>query len=185
MKEFARLIMELMAMSETMNVSELMKEVLERSGYLEELEKEEQEEETQNRADNIRELLSAAIEYEKKNEDSSLEAFLEKLALMSDIDNIEEGNEYLTMMTLHSAKGLEYPIVFIAGMEEGLFPSQKSYFEEKQMEEERRLMYVGITRAMEKLYLTSAFERTIYGHTTYTAVSQFVKEIPRDLITRV
>ncbi len=184
MREFYRLIVELMAMSETLSISELLKEVLERSGYLKELE-ESEDEATESRADNIRELLSAAIEFEKKNEDKTLESFLEKLALMSDIDNLETSNHALTMMTLHSAKGLEYPVVFIAGMEEGLFPSQRSYFEDKQMEEERRLMYVGITRAKEKLYLTSAFERTIYGHTTYTTISQFVKEIPKDLITRI
>lgn len=184
MREFYRLIVELMAMSESLSISELLKEVLERSGYLKELE-EGEDEATESRADNIRELLSAAIEFEKKNEDKTLESFLEKLALMSDIDNLDSSNSALTMMTLHSAKGLEYPVVFIAGMEEGLFPSQRSYFEDKQMEEERRLMYVGITRAKEKLYLTSAFERTIYGHTTYTTVSQFVKEIPKDLITRI
>ncbi len=184
MREFYRLIVELMAMSETLSIAELLKEVLERSGYLKELEDGE-DEATESRADNIRELLSAAIEFEKKNEDRTLESFLEKLALMSDIDNLDSSKSALTMMTLHSAKGLEYPVVFIAGMEEGLFPSQRSYFEDKQMEEERRLMYVGITRAKEKLYLTSAFERTIYGHTTYTTVSQFVKEIPKDLITRI
>ncbi len=88
-------------------------------------------------------------------------------------------------MTLHSAKGLEFPIVFMSGMEEGVFPSQRSYFEENQMEEERRLMYVGITRARESLYLTAAFERTIFGSTTYNIVSQFIKEIPKDLIIKI
>ena len=107
------------------------------------------------------------------------------MALMSDIDTVEDGKAALIMMTLHSAKGLEYPFVFISGMEEGVFPSQRSYFEEKQMEEERRLMYVGITRAEERLYLTAAFERTMFGNTTYNTVSQFVKEIPKDLLVKV
>jgi DNA helicase II / ATP-dependent DNA helicase PcrA len=133
----------------------------------------------------VKELLSATLEFEAKNESAALPDFLEQMALMSDIDNVDDGKSALIMMTLHSAKGLEYPFVFISGMEEGVFPSQRSYFEEKQMEEERRLMYVGITRAEERLYLTAAFERTLFGNTTYNTVSQFVKEIPKDLLVKV
>jgi DNA helicase-2/ATP-dependent DNA helicase PcrA len=183
-KEFVKLMSDLMGIAETERVSKLVKEVLERTGYLAELEKD-GDEDSQTRAENIRELLSATLEFESKNEDAALPSFLEQMALMSDIDTVEEGKSALIMMTLHSAKGLEYPFVFISGMEEGVFPSQRSYFEEKQMEEERRLMYVGITRAKERLYLTSAFERTLFGNTTYNTVSQFVKEIPKDLIVKV
>lgn len=183
-KEFVKIMSDLMGIAETERVSKLVKEVLERTGYLEELEKDE-DEESQTRAENIKELLSATLEFEGKNESATLPDFLEQMALMSDIDTVEDGKSALIMMTLHSAKGLEYPFVFISGMEEGVFPSQRSYFEEKQMEEERRLMYVGITRAEERLYLTAAFERTLFGNTTYNTVSQFVKEIPKDLLVKV
>lgn len=183
-KEFVRIMMDLFAVAEKEGVSKLLKEVLERTGYLAELEKEDNEDD-RSRAENIRELLSATLEFEEKNEDASLPSFLEQMALMSDIDSLEEDKDAMIMMTLHSAKGLEYPYVFISGMEEGVFPSQRSYFEEKQMEEERRLMYVGITRAKERLYLTAAFERTLFGSTSYNTVSQFVKEIPKDLLMKV
>ena len=183
-KSFVQIMTTLMAASESIGLSELLKEVLNRSGYLEELEKD-GDEEAQARVENIKELLTATMELEEKNPSVTLQDFLEQMALMSDLDSLEEGKEAMVMMTLHSAKGLEYPIVFMAGMEEGLFPSQRSYFEEKQMEEERRLMYVGITRARERLYLTSAFERTIFGNTTYTVASKFIKEIPKELIVKV
>ncbi len=183
-KEFVRIMMDLFTIAEKESVSKILKEVLERTGYLAELEKEDSED-ARSRAENIRELLSATLEFEEKNEDPSLPSFLEQMALMSDIDSLEEGKDAIIMMTLHSAKGLEYPYVFISGMEEGVFPSQRSYFEEKQMEEERRLMYVGITRAKERLYLTAAFERTLFGSTSYNTVSQFIKEIPKDLIIKV
>ncbi|MGE5631757.1 MAG: DNA helicase PcrA [Caulobacteraceae bacterium] len=183
-KDFVRIMSDLMGVADTESVSKLVKEVLEHSGYLDELEKE-VDEDSQSRAENIKELLSATLEFEEKNEAATLADFLEQMALMSDIDTVEEGRESIIMMTLHSAKGLEYPYVFLSGMEEGIFPSQRSYFEEKQMEEERRLMYVGITRAKERLYLTAAFERTIFGNTTYNTVSQFVKEIPKELVVKV
>ncbi|HPL52517.1 MAG TPA: UvrD-helicase domain-containing protein [Bacillota bacterium] len=183
-KEFVSIMSELMGIAETEKVSKLVKEVLERTGYLDELEKGE-DEESRTRAENIKELLSATFEFEALNENALLPDFLEQIALMSDIDTLEEGKSALVMMTLHSAKGLEYPFVFISGMEEGVFPSQRSYFEANQMEEERRLMYVGITRAMERLYLTAAFERTLYGSTTYNTVSQFIREIPKELLIKV
>ncbi|KUO68577.1 MAG: ATP-dependent DNA helicase PcrA [Clostridia bacterium BRH_c25] len=183
-KEFVRIMSDLMGIAETERVSKIVKEVLERTGYLSELEKDD-DEESRTRAENVKELLSATLEFEEKNESAILPDFLEQMALMSDIDTVEDGKAALIMMTLHSAKGLEYPFVFISGMEEGVFPSQRSYFEEKQMEEERRLMYVGITRAEERLYLTAAFERTLYGNTTYNTPSQFVKEIPKDLLVKV
>lgn len=184
MKEFVKLISGLMAAAEIKKPSEVLKELLDKSGYLDSLQKE-GDEDSLTRAENIKELLSATLEYESKNPEANLEQFLEQLALMSDLDNLDTEAEAVVLMTLHSAKGLEFPVVFMSGMEEGVFPSQRSYFEEHQMEEERRLMYVGITRARECLYLTSAFERTLFGNTTYNVASQFIKEIPKDLIIKV
>jgi DNA helicase-2/ATP-dependent DNA helicase PcrA len=183
-KEFVKIMSDLMGIAETEGVSKLVKEVLDRTGYLSELEKD-GDDESQTRAENIKELLSATLEFEELHEDAILPDFLEQISLMSDIDTVEEGKDALIMMTLHSAKGLEYPFVFISGMEEGVFPSHRSYFEESQMEEERRLMYVGITRAKERLYLTAAFERTLYGNTTYNTISKFIREIPKDLLVKV
>ena len=182
--EFVKLISGLMAAAEMKKPSEVLKELLDKSGYIDSLQKE-GDEDSLTRAENIRELLSATLEFESKNPEANLQQFLEQMALMSDIDNLETEAEAVVLMTLHSAKGLEFPIVFMSGMEEGVFPSQRSYFEENQMEEERRLMYVGITRARESLYLTAAFERTIFGSTTYNIVSQFIKEIPKDLIIKI
>lgn len=182
-KEFIELMTELMTIAENESISVIIKEVIEKSGYLEELEK--GNEEDKGRAENIKELLSAAIEFEDKNEDKSLTAFLESLALMSDIDSLDEEREGITLMTLHSAKGLEFPVVFISGMEEGLFPSMRAILEDNRLEEERRLMYVGITRAKQELYLTSAFKRTLYGNTSYTMESRFLKEIPDDLVLKL
>lgn len=183
-KDFVKLISGLMAAAEIKKPSEVLKELLEKSGFLDSLQKE-GDEDSLTRAENIRELLSATMEFESKNPEANLQQFLEQMALMSDIDNLNTETEAVVLMTLHSAKGLEFPVVFMSGMEEGVFPSQRSYFEEHQMEEERRLMYVGITRARETLYLTAAFERTIFGSTTYNTVSQFIKEIPKDLIIKV
>jgi len=182
-KEFVRLIAELMDIAEKESASEVISQVILKSGYLEELEK--GDDEDQERGKNIKELISAALEYEEKNEDNSLTGFLENMALMSDIDGLDEEREGITMMTLHSAKGLEFPVVFICGLEEGLFPTQRAFFEEHQLEEERRLMYVGVTRAKERLYLTSAFQRTLYGNTSYTIESRFLREIPKDLMVKV
>ncbi|MEA4961953.1 DNA helicase PcrA [Lutispora sp.] len=179
-KDFVRLIAELMDVAEKESASAVIDEVIMRSGYLEVLEK--GDDEDQERGKNIKELISAALEYEEKNEDSSLQGFLENMALMSDIDGLKEEREGITMMTLHSAKGLEFPVVFICGLEEGLFPTQRAFFDEHQLEEERRLMYVGVTRAREKLYFSSAFERTIYGSRSYTMESRFLREIPKDLM---
>ncbi len=183
-KDFVRLMTELMAAAETKAISGLLRDVMDKSGYLKDLEKD-QDEDSISRAENIKELLSATLEFEEKNPEAALEDFLASLSLMSDIDSVDEDRDSIIMMTLHSAKGLEYPVVFMSGMEEGVFPSQRSYYEEKQMEEERRLMYVGITRAKKKLYLTSAFERTMFGNTSYNITSQFIKEIPKELLLKI
>ena len=145
----------------------------------------EEDKESLSRAENIKELLSATLEFEAKFPDANLEKFLENMALMSDIDNLETSTDAVVLMTMHSAKGLEYPYVFLAGLEQGLFPSQRAFFDEKQMEEERRLMYVGITRAKSKLYLSWAYHRILFGNPQYNEPSQFIKEIPKDLIIKV
>jgi DNA helicase-2/ATP-dependent DNA helicase PcrA len=164
-KDFVNLISGLMAAAMIKPPSEVLKELLDKSGYIDSLQKE-GDDDSMTRVENIKELISATLDFESKNPEADLQQFLEQMALMSDIDNLETEAEAVVLMTLHSAKGLEFPIVFMSGMEEGVFPSQRSYFEEHQMEEERRLMYVGITRAKETLYLTAAFERTLFGSTT-------------------
>ena len=137
-----------------------------------------------NRIQNIDEFVNKAAEYDKANPEGKLEGFLEEVALVADIDSYEEGEETVALMTLHSAKGLEFPYVFIIGMEEGIFPGFRAvmYGGEKEIEEERRLCYVGITRAKEELYLTHAKSRMQHGITQYNPPSRFLKEIPADLV---
>ncbi|WP_078429295.1 DNA helicase PcrA [Alkalihalobacterium alkalinitrilicum] len=175
-------------MQEYLSVTELVEEVLEKSGYRDML-KNEKTIEAQSRLENIDEFLSVTVEFEKSSEDKSLIAFLTDLALVADIDQLDEDKEkpteVVTLMTMHSAKGLEFPIVFIIGMEEGVFPHSRSLFEEEEMEEERRLAYVGITRAEQQLYLTNARSRTLFGRTNANAPSRFLKEIPEYCLEEV
>lgn len=163
-----------------MKVSNLIKEVLDKTGYLKELE-EENTPESRGRIENLDELYSAAVEFEENSEDKSLSAFLERVALVSDQDNITE-DRGVTLMTLHTAKGLEYDVVFIAGMEEGIFPHFSAQEDMDEMEEERRLCYVGITRAKEKLYITCAKQRLLFGRTMFNAPSSFIDEIPENIV---
>lgn len=166
------------------SISELLREVIEETGYVRELEAEGTEE-TMARIENIDELISKVVAYEEGEEQPTLSGFLEEVALVADIDNLEEGNDYVVLMTLHSAKGLEFPKVFLAGMEDGLFPSYMSITSDnstEELEEERRLAYVGITRAMKELSITCARQRMIRGETQYNTVSRFVKEIPSELL---
>ncbi len=135
------------------------------------------------RLENVKELVSNAVEYAEKTENASLGGFLEDVALISDIDNYDEKSDAVVMMTVHSAKGLEFPVVFLPGMEEGIFPGMQSQHDNSELEEERRLAYVAVTRAKEKLYLTHARERMLFGHTQYNRVSRFVGEIPKELIS--
>lgn len=165
-------------------VSDLLREIIEETGYVRELEAEGTDE-AQARIENIDELLSKVAAYEEEEEQPTLSGFLEEVALVADIDNLEEGNEYVVLMTLHSAKGLEFPKVYLAGMEDGLFPSYMSITSDdssEELEEERRLAYVGITRAMKELAITCARQRMIRGETQYNKVSRFVKEIPSQLL---
>ena len=181
-REFVELIEELRSKKEEMSVSELLAEVLKKSGYTKALELENTVE-AQSRIENLEELMTVAIEFEEEEiTEDPLNEFLEGLSLSSDVDNLEETENSVKLMTLHSAKGLEFPAVFLVGMEEGIFPSYRSIGEPKELEEERRLFYVGITRAKQYLYLTCAKHRTIFGSTSYNAMSRFVKEIPKDLL---
>lgn len=165
-------------------VADLLREVIEETGYVKELVAEGTEE-AEARIENIDELISKAVSYEENEEEANLSGFLEEVALVADIDALESGSDYVVLMTLHSAKGLEFPKVFLAGMEDGLFPSYMSIVSDnacEEIEEERRLAYVGITRAMKELAITSAKQRMIRGEIQYSKVSRFVKEIPEELL---
>ncbi|TCS80602.1 DNA helicase PcrA [Tepidibacillus fermentans] len=182
--QFADMIREFNQLAEYLGVTELTEMVLERTQYREELKKENSIE-AEGRIENIEELLSVTMEFENQNEDQSLIAFLTDLALVSDVDQLDEeevSQAGVTLMTLHSAKGLEFPVVFLAGLEEGIFPHSRALFEEDEMEEERRLAYVGITRAEQELYLTYAQSRILFGKTQVNAPSRFIQEIPEELI---
>jgi DNA helicase-2/ATP-dependent DNA helicase PcrA len=161
--------------------SEMIEKVINESGYKKKLE-EEASPEAISRVENIKELISVAKEFEKNSAENTLMAFLIQVSLMTDLDNLDESTPAVTMMTLHSAKGLEFPVVFIAGMEEGIFPHYRSLLEPAELEEERRLCYVGMTRAKKRLYLTSAEERLIFGENWYNGPSRFLEEIPEELM---
>lgn len=179
---FTKMILRFRTMKETMSITELLDMVISDTGILKEYELENSVE-AQSRIENIKELKSVALEFEKQNEENSLEEFLANISLVSDLDNLEEEQDYVVLMTMHSAKGLEFPVVFIPGLEEGVFPSYRSITEgPEQLEEERRLCYVGITRAREKLYLSNARFRTLFGNSTYNKPSRFISEIPEHLI---
>lgn len=180
-REFINIIEELKAQKDKLTISELIKLTLKKSGYTKALEAENTVE-AQNRIANLEEFLTVAIEFEEEFAENSLEEFLEGITLSSDLDNLEEEEDMVTLMTLHSAKGLEFPVVFLIGMEEGIFPGHQSRMEPKELEEERRLCYVGITRAKENLFLTCSKQRTIFGSTSYNPVSRFLQEIPEDLL---
>lgn len=195
--DFAFMINGFRAMVEFMSVSELIETVIDKSGILAEL-KGEDTIEAQTRVENIKELISGAIEFEAQREQTAeaqnegaegtqiegngLETYLANVSLVSDIDNLEGENDHVVLMTLHSAKGLEFPVVFIPGFEEGVFPGLRSMGSDDELEEERRLCYVGITRARERLYLTNTYSRTLFGNTTYNKCSRFMKEIPEELL---
>lgn len=180
-REFIETIEELRGISTQVEISELIKETLNKTGYTKALEIENTVE-AENRIENLEEFLTVAIEFEEQAAENSLAEFLESITLSSDIDNLEESEDCVTLMTLHSAKGLEFPTVFLIGMEEGIFPGYKSIGEPKELEEERRLCYVGITRAKNNLYFTCAKHRTIFGSTSYNAMSRFIEEIPEEYL---
>ena len=179
--EFIQTIEYLRSKIEELSISELIKETLNKTGYVKALELENTTE-AESRIENLEEFLTVAIEFEEEEAENTLGDFLEGITLSSDIDGMEDSEDSVTLMTLHSAKGLEFPVVFLVGLEEGIFPGNKSIGEPKEIEEERRLFYVGITRAKQYLYLTCSKKRTIFGSTSYNQVSRFVNEIPSDLL---
>ncbi len=187
-ERFVAVIEEMKAESDFLTISDLMDSIIETTGYVEELQAE-TDEEAEARLENIEELKNKMKAYEEECEEAgekaTLSGFLEQVALVADIDSLDETSDYVVLMTLHSAKGLEFPNVYLTGMEDGLFPSYMSINSEDPMEveEERRLCYVGITRAKKRLALTCARRRMIHGTTQYNRVSRFVEEIPEDLLT--
>ncbi|MTI70133.1 MAG: ATP-dependent DNA helicase PcrA [Firmicutes bacterium] len=181
-KSFASMIGTFMAMKEVLGVKELIENVIDKTGYMEMLKKDDSIE-SRTRIENIEEFVSVAIDFEKTSEENTLEEFLSNVSLLSDLDKTEEGNDNsVTLMTLHSAKGLEFPVVFLTGLEEGIFPISRAMTDDDQLEEERRLCYVGITRAKKILYMTHTLTRTIYGRTSYNSASRFLDELPDELI---
>lgn len=182
--DLAGIIFELMNLASEAPVEDLIDRVLRDTGYLEELENE-RTPQAQSRIDNLHELISVAQEFAASEEENNLENFLAHVALVSDIDDTELGEDAITLMTLHSSKGLEFPVVFLVGMEEGLFPHARTLMDETEIEEERRLCYVGITRAKEKLFLSSTKMRTIYGNTVTYPPSRFLQEIPARLVKTI
>lgn len=183
LKKFTAIINSFMDMKELIPLNDLLEKVIENTGYKKELDEEETDE-ARSRLENLEELKSVVLEYEQNSEEKSLEEFLSSVSLMSDLDQLDQQENYVTLMTLHSAKGLEFPVVFMAGVEEGVFPLSRSVMEENQLEEERRLCYVGMTRAKEILYMTYAQQRTLYGKTNYTRASRFIDEIDEELFEK-
>ena len=183
-KSFTSFLQVLRAKADYLSVKELLNEIIEETGYVADLQAEGTEEAAA-RIENIDELISKIADYEESAEQPSLGGFLQEVALVSDIDSVDEESDYVLLMTLHSAKGLEFPNVFLAGMEDGIFPSYMTITgdDPSELEEERRLCYVGITRAMQHLTLTCARQRMIRGEVQYNKMSRFVKEIPRELIS--
>lgn len=180
-RDFINTIEELKAKIDNISITELVKLTLKKTGYMKALE-DEKTIEAENRIENLEEFLTVAMEFEKEEAENSLQSFLEGMTLSSDLDNVDEAEESVTLMTLHSAKGLEFPVVFLVGMEEGIFPGYKSIGEQTELEEERRLCYVGITRAKENLFLTCAKQRTMFGSTSCNLASRFLSEIPTELL---
>jgi DNA helicase-2/ATP-dependent DNA helicase PcrA len=169
---------------EVIPLPELIVELLDTTGYLADL-KNEGTIEAESRMENLQELVSAAREFMERSEDQSLQAFLDSVALIADIDELAEGKGAVTLMTLHSAKGLEFPVVFITGMEEGVFPHARALTDDAELEEERRLCYVGMTRAKDRLYLSAALSRRLYTNDAYNLPSRFLDELPDHLVERV
>ncbi len=178
---FVAMMDSLIAERDLIAPSEFVKHVLERSGYLTDLATEDTLE-AKMRAENLKELVNSVVDYQKSAEKPTLEGYLDQVSLVADIDKLEDKRNCVTLMTMHNAKGLEFPIVFITGMEEGLFPHKNSMEEDNQVQEERRLCYVGMTRAMDILYLTGASSRMVYGTLQWRTPSRFLSEIPKEMI---
>ena len=183
LKEFTSLILGLRDIANVESVDVLIDKVLDLTGYRAML-KAQDEIEGKSRLENAEELISNAVQFNDSHEDNSLSAFLEEMALVADIDNYDPDAEAVVLMTVHSAKGLEFPVVFLPALEEGVFPSSQSLYDDAELEEERRLAYVAVTRAKHRLYLTHTRERLLYGKTSYNKLSKFVGEIPDELLDK-
>ncbi|SNV65871.1 DNA helicase PcrA [Veillonella rodentium] len=181
LEEFGILIFTLVAEMDDKSVLEILESILDRTGYLEQLE-ESTDPQDQARAENIGELLSVAKDFQDTNPTGTVEDFLEQVALVNDVDSFEQEESKVTLMTLHAAKGLEFPIVFLCGLEEGLFPHSRTLMNPEEIEEERRLAYVGITRAEKELFISNATTRTVFGRTSSYLPSRFIDEIPEELV---
>ena len=181
LEEFGILIFTLVAEMEGKTVLDILESILDRTGYLAQLE-ESTDPQDQARAENIGELLSVAKDFQDTNPNGTVEDFLEQVALVNDVDSFEQEESKVTLMTLHAAKGLEFPIVFLGGLEEGLFPHSRTLMNPEEIEEERRLAYVGITRAEKELYISNATTRTVFGRTSSYLPSRFIDEIPEELV---
>lgn len=179
--EFVQMIRSAQELTQILPASEIIQRVMEDSGYIRDL-KNQGTDEAENRLENIQELYNAVLQFEEENEDTSVEGFLANASLASDLDNLKAGQQAVSLMTLHSAKGLEFPVVFLVGMEQGLLPHNRSLQDPSGLEEERRLCYVGITRAQEQLFLTHARERRLWGSREPAVRSQFLKEISGELL---
>ena len=183
LEDLAELVFNLMAAKDQLAVAELIETIMRNSGYLTELENE-QTPQSEARIENLREMLSVAKDFAIGDTENNLENFLNHVALVADIDTAEMADERVTLMTLHSAKGLEYPTVFLAGLEEGVFPHSRTLMNDEEIEEERRLCYVGITRAKRNLYISNARMRTLYGNTVSYPPSRFLNELPTELVEK-
>lgn len=184
LQNFSALVFDFLNASAEMDVFDLIQKIMTDTGYLALLQQS-NDPQAQSREENLGELLNVAKDFAREQPDGGLPEFLEKVALVNDVDSFEEQDDRVTMMTIHSAKGLEFPVVYLAGMDEGIFPGVRSLMDETALEEERRLCYVAITRAKEKLYLTNASMRTMYGQLKPYVESRFLKEIPKDLIDEI
>lgn len=180
LNKFVMMINSFMDMKEILPLTEFVQKVIDNTKYVDEL-KAEDTDEARGRIENIEEFKSVVMEFMQNSEEKTLEEFLSSVSLVSDLDSIDEEDDFVTLMTLHSAKGLEFPVVFLAGVEEGIFPISRAMLDENQLEEERRLCYVGMTRAKQILYITYANERTLYGRRNHAIASRFISEIDESL----
>lgn len=181
LEDFSTIMKTLITLRDSTNLSDLINKTITLSGYMDML-KENKLDNSQNRIENLQELVSSAVEFENNSDDVSLRAFLENVSLVAEVDNLSNEQGQVILMTLHNSKGLEFPVVFMAGLEEGIFPHSRSLDNDTELEEERRLCYVGITRAMEKLCITFTNYRTLYGQINYNLKSRFMEEIPERLL---
>ena len=184
LKGLGDLLERLRGLVETSTVADLITATIRETGYADDLQAEGTPE-AESRLENLRELVTAAQQFHERSDDRSLAAFLDSVALVADIDQLAEGQGAVTLMTLHSAKGLEFPVVFITGMEEGVFPHARAFIDVAELEEERRLCYVGMTRAKARLYLSAALRRQLYGNENYNLPSRFLDEVPPELMLRI